>query len=142
MDQVWSETTEKVSGFSDTGDGERTRTGESGALSSLGEKGDCSSSDARSSGGAGRGNAEESGTGATAGVTGEGSSSVTKGREVRMIGHFNRGSRDVALGQFDFAAFGSSRTWIGSRCHHTNVQNMTELKKHFRNEHITYERGG
>ena len=43
-----------------------------------------------SSGSAGRGNAGKARTGATAGVRGVASSSVTKGMEIRMVGRYNR----------------------------------------------------
>ena len=47
-----------------------------------------------SSGSAGRGNAGEARTGATADVIGVASSSITKDRETRMVGHYNRWRRE------------------------------------------------
>lgn len=51
-----------------------------------------------SSGSAGKSNAGEAKTGATAGVRGVASSLVTKGMGTRMVGHYNRGRRERETG--------------------------------------------
>ena len=81
--------------FSDIGDGDGKRScivitsGEGGLLLVKRTK--------VSSGRAGRDNAGKARTGATAGVRGVASSSVTKGTETRMVGHYNRWRRETGL---------------------------------------------